>query len=246
MPTKNTAKRGEKKSRRSDAYQQILLAIIFGDLPPGSGVDDKRLAEQFGLGLAVVRDALARLALEGLVERHARIGTRIPDLSLREMQEVFEARVVMEGAAAALAAERATPKELAKLRDAFAGIEASIGERDYRTVVLMDQDFHMQLAAMTKNGHMERSIRQLHSNALRFWYFGLTRLNPAIVLQDIKTHLAVADAIEQRDPKAAAAAMRAVIGVFPDNMRFFMAGSDALQQALHSDDLTPVGHVLAD
>ena len=55
-----------------------------------------------------MRDALYRLSLEELVERQPRIGTRIPDLGLREMQDVFEARVLIEGDCAALAAERAS------------------------------------------------------------------------------------------------------------------------------------------
>ena len=62
---------------RNDAYEQILMAIIMGDLQPGSRVDEKGLMKMFRLSQASVRDALSRLALEGLVERQARIGTRI-------------------------------------------------------------------------------------------------------------------------------------------------------------------------
>lgn len=103
-------------TRRDDAYEHILSAIIFGDLAPGTSVDEKQLAEEFKIGLAGVRDALYRLALEGLVERQARIGTYVPDLGLRELQDVFEARVLLEGGCASIAAQRATADEIARLR----------------------------------------------------------------------------------------------------------------------------------
>lgn len=216
------------KSRRADAYEQILAAIIFGDLPAGGAADEKRIAKDFDLGLAVVRDALSRLALEGMVERHARIGTRVPELGLRELQEVFEARVIFEGAAAALAAERADADDVAALRAAFDGVDAAIDARDFRRVVHMDMAFHRGLAAASRNQQIERIMIPLHNSASRYWYFGLGRIDSEVIKADIRSHSAVIDAIEARDPERAAATMRGVIGVFPDNVRLFMGGSMAL------------------
>jgi len=215
-------------SKRSDAYERILSAIIFGDLAEGSSVDEKQIAKTFGLGLAVVRDALARLALEGMVERHARIGTRVPELSLREMHEVFETRVIVEGAAAALAAQRRSRDDVEALQKAFTGIEDAIAKRDFRRVVAMDLDFHHRLAMATKNSHIQRSLVLLHNNSSRFWYFGLQRLDPNEIRRDIETHFEVVDAIAAQNAEAAALAMRKVIGVFPDSMRLFMGSTSPL------------------
>lgn len=209
-------------SLRQNAYETILQAIIFGDLAPGSSIDDKQVADDFGLGLAVVRDALLRLALENMVERHARIGTRVPDLGLREVQEVFEARVILEGACAALAAERASAAEVDALRASFDGYEEVIERREFRRLVEMDQAFHRTLAEACHNGHMGRSLVLLHNNASRFWYFGLLRLDAATLRADIKAHLEVADAIAAHDAVAAEQAMRGVLGHFPADMRNFL------------------------
>ncbi|GGC86901.1 GntR family transcriptional regulator [Chelatococcus reniformis] len=209
-------------SLRQNAYETILQAIIFGDLAPGSSIDDKQVADDFGLGLAVVRDALMRLALENMVERHARIGTRVPDLGLREVQEVFEARVILEGACAALAAERASAVEVEALRASFAGYEEVIERREFRRLVAMDQAFHRTLADACHNGHMGRSLVLLHNNASRFWYFGLLRLDAVTLRADIKAHLVVADAIAAHDAVAAEQAMRGVLGHFPADMRNFL------------------------
>lgn len=212
-------------SRRDDAYEQILSAIIFGDLAPGSLVEEKRLVADFGIGLAGVRDALYRLALEGLIERHARIGTRVCDLGIRELQDVFEARVLLEGSSAVLAAERASPAEIAQMRSAFAGFEEVIRKRDFRKLIRMDQIFHRAIAAATKNKLIERQIVVLHNNASRFWYFGILRLDSNQLKADIRLHLDVVDAIEAHKPAAAESAMRMVLGHFPESVRLFFPGS---------------------
>jgi GntR family transcriptional regulator, rspAB operon transcriptional repressor len=225
---------GENGSRRESAYETIVSAIIFGDLPPGSATDEKMLARTLGLNLAAVRDALYRLSLEGLVERQPRIGTRIPDLGIRDMQEVFEARVLLEGACAALTAERAAADEIAAMRAAFSGYEQAIERRDFRWLVRMDQTFHRTLAAASRNKLVERQVILLHNNALRFWYFGLPRINPRALRNDIQAHLHVVDAIERRDVAAARRAMGTVLGRFPEHVRVFLTGTVLLKEGRSS------------
>lgn len=208
--------------RRADAYERILSAIIFGDLAPGSAAEEKAIARQFGLGLAGVRDALNRLSYEGMVERQPRIGTRIPDLGLRELQDIFEARVLTEGNCAALAAERAGADDIKAMRDALAGYEDVIRKREFRKLVRMDQLFHRALGLATQNRLLAQQVVQMHNNASRFWYFGIRRLDPKAVRADIAAHLDVVTAIERRDPMRAAHAMRTVLGHFPENVRALM------------------------
>lgn len=206
---------------RNDAYEQILMAIIVGDLDPGSRVDEKQIMRDFKLGQAAVRDALYRLSLEGLVERHARIGTRIGDLGLRELQDVFEARILVEGYAAALAAHRASPEDLAAIRAAYDGYEAVVDARDVRALVLMDRAFHRALAAACKNTQIEQTAIRLHNNAARFWCFGLKRTSVEANKRQIQEHLKVVDAIERKDFAEIDRLLRGVLGHFPDS-RFLM------------------------
>lgn len=210
---------------RNGAYERLLDAIIFGECEPGSSADEKFLAARFEIGIAAIRDALLRLSLEGIVERQPRIGTRITDLGLREMQDVFEARVLIEGGCVLLAAERAAPENIDAMRAAFDGYEDVIHRRDFRTLVHMDRRFHRALAAATQNRQIEQKVIQLHDAACRYWYFGLHRMDPRTVLSDIAAHLDVVSAIERRDGPAAVAAMRAVLGHFPDTVRNFFSAS---------------------
>jgi DNA-binding GntR family transcriptional regulator len=208
---------------RNTAYERLLDAIIFGELKPGSSADEKFLAEHLGIGVTAVRDALYRLSLEGIVERQPRIGTRITDLGLREMQDVFEARVLIEGGCASLAAERADADDIAAMKAALDGFEGVIERREFRVLVGMDQRFHRALAAATKNRQIEQKVVQLHDAACRFWYFGLHRMEMRVILADIAAHLDVVTAIERRDAAAAGSAMRAVLGHFPDTVRLFFS-----------------------
>jgi GntR family transcriptional regulator, rspAB operon transcriptional repressor len=209
------------RSRRGDAYDRLVSAIIFSDVEPGSVVDEKTLARELGLGLGPVRDALQRLSLEGMVERHPRIGTRIPDLTVRDLQDVFEARVMVEGQSAAIAAQRASASDIAEMRGALANVFEVVAQRDYRSLLRQDRRFHGALAAATGNRMLERLSRQLLNISSRFWFSGLPRMELDALQADMKAHLAVIDAVERRDVVGAENAMRKVLGRFPGAMSLF-------------------------
>ena len=94
-------------------YRQIKEKIITLRLPPASMIDEERLANQMNIGLTPVRQALRRLALENLVVILPRRGTMVADLNLADLQKIFELRVELETLAARLAAQRATPEQIA-------------------------------------------------------------------------------------------------------------------------------------
>lgn len=216
-------------SKRQDAYERVLNAIIFGEIMPDVAIDEKNLAIQLGIGLAGMRDALNRLSLEGLVQRHARIGTRVAGLSINDLQEVFEVRLLIESRCAALAAERATAADIEALKTAFNGFEKVIQLRKFRELVAMDQKFHRRLAASTYNTQLQNIVVVMHNSASRFWYFGLSKLPPDSIIDDIHGHFKVVSAIERRDPEAAAEAIRLVLGHFPESVSTFF-GQPQLQR----------------
>lgn len=202
-------------TRRDDAYEQILSAIIFGELPPGSAVDEKRLALNFEIGLAGIRDALYRLTLEGLVERQPRVGTKISSLGVGELRDVFEARLIIECKCAAIAAHRADETDLADLSSHEATFLGFLKSRDFKALVRLDQGFHRAIARASKNAILERHLTMLHNNAARFWYMNAPRLTPAALKSSLEDHVKVVGAIKKRDARAAESAMRSVVGEFP-------------------------------
>ena len=75
--------------QKARVYEQILLDIILGELPPGGRLDEQALVRRYDAGLAGVRDALGRLALEGLVIRRARAGTNVAPPPVRVKSQTW-------------------------------------------------------------------------------------------------------------------------------------------------------------
>src|SRR5918911_3294911 len=88
-------------------YMAIRERISDGTLPRGGRLHQEDLATELGVSRTPVREALRRLAAEGLVEMHTNRGARVADLDRAAMRAAYEARLVIEPGAARLAAERA-------------------------------------------------------------------------------------------------------------------------------------------
>ncbi len=213
----------ESDLKRDAAYERILLDIICGELAPGEWIDEAALAERYRAGRAGVRDALLRLALEGLVERKPRLGTVVAAPGVFEFLQVFELRAQLEGQCAALAARNAKPGEAETITRAFANADRAIADADWRLLVCYDRRFHQSMAAAAHNVWLERTLVTLHNSALRFWYHALPRRPVRAVKKEIARHREVAAAIAARDAEAAQAAMRAVLSEFPATVRGMFA-----------------------
>ncbi len=199
--------------RKTRVYEQILLDIILGELAPGARLDEGDLTRRYDAGLAGVRDALGRLALEGLVVRKARSGTTVAPLDLIEARQAFEARGLIEPHIASLAAQNAAPSDIWAMRQAFVGAEDAVARRDLRALIVMDQRFHAAIARASRNATLARIVIPLQHKAARFWLFSMAGDEDAKQLVDIDRHVALIDLIERHDPEAARAAMLGLLGL---------------------------------
>ncbi len=192
---------------KAQAYEQILLGIILGDLAPGERLDEKVLVARYDVGLAGVRDALGRLSLESLVVRRPRSGTTVAPLDLMEVEQAFEARRLIEPHCAALAAANATTEDICAIRGAFAEAEIAIRANDARALVAMDQRFHAAIAKASRNDTLARIAIPLQHKATRFWVYSMGNDTTQERLAEIAAHRAVADCIAHHDAEGARAAM---------------------------------------
>jgi DNA-binding GntR family transcriptional regulator len=217
---KITLQRGEEWSPsllKSRLYGALLVDIIIGELAPGQRLDEKTLAAQYGGGpdgggLAGVREALARLALEGLVVRRARVGTMVAPLDPEESHEAFLARALIEIECAGLAARHATRAEAGAIRATFDGGEAALKKHDRRALAAMDEAFHVAVAVATHNRTLAKLVTTLHHATARFWL--ITAGPPSLQesYEALAQHRALADAIAAGDVPGAQAAMRIALG----------------------------------
>jgi DNA-binding GntR family transcriptional regulator len=207
---------------KSRLYHRILVDIIIGALAPGAALDESVLAKRYGGGLAGIREALARLSLEGLVLRRARVGTSVAALDLAGAREAFDVRFLIEVHCAGLAATRASDAEIAAIRAAFDNGEAAVQANDVRAVAAMDEAFHVAVAAASGNRAMAKMVVALHHQTARYWLLAMREsAHPSLEegLKALAEHRAVADAIATRDVEKAKTAMRLVLNDFPDEVQ---------------------------
>lgn len=204
---------------KSQIYGQLLVDIIIGALAPGERLDEQALVRRYGGGLAGIREALARLALEGLVQRKARVGTLVAPLDLPEAREAFAARALIEVECARLAATKASEAEIAALRATLKDGETAVRKNDARALAAMDEAFHVALASASGNRTLAQMVARLHHLTARFWLVTMRAPQPEESLKALAEHAALADAIAARDPERAQILMRETLGDFPTDAK---------------------------
>jgi DNA-binding GntR family transcriptional regulator len=204
---------------KSRLYGQLLVDIIIGSLAPGERLDEQALVKRYDGGLAGIREALARLALEGLVLRRARVGTMVAPLDLIEAREAFAARALVEVECAGLAARLATDSEIDAIRRTLAEGEAAIAKHDARALAMMDEAFHVAVASASHNRVLAKMVMTLHHQTARFWL--VTMREPSLEESHLALaqHRTLADAIAAHDVTLAQDAMRVALGDFPADIR---------------------------
>jgi len=195
---------------------EVRHRIVHGAYAPGLPLGEARLARELRASRTPVREALSRLLEEGYVERVPGRGFFVARVTVTMVQNVFEIRRLLEGAAAARAAELATPEDLARLR-ALAQYRYTDGAAGNRKAYEMNAEFHTAVAAATRNGLLVDLVRNCIDQITRFMALGVSLQTFQQAASD--EHLAIVDAIERKDP---AAARRAAEQHMDDASRFLL------------------------
>jgi DNA-binding GntR family transcriptional regulator len=145
---------------RDTAYEVIRDAIVRADIPPGAVVSNAAVAEQLGLSRAPVRDALARLADEGLVETKPQSYTRVTPLVLKEVRDAAEVVRAMHELAARTAVPRLTAGHIEAMREANRRFEAATRAGDVDAALEFDDDLHGVLIGVCGNRAVAATIER--------------------------------------------------------------------------------------
>ena len=156
------------------AYEELKRAVLTCQLAPGASVTETRLVESTGHGRGAVREALGRLAVEGLVEVQPRRGYRVTDISLADVREVFAMRLLLEPYAAEQAAFHARRADIESLHE-LAHATFADGNRDaYTAYIEANREFHTRLAEASGNRRLAQAIRQLLEEMQRLLFMSLS------------------------------------------------------------------------
>ncbi|MBB5959925.1 DNA-binding GntR family transcriptional regulator [Saccharothrix tamanrassetensis] len=127
---------------RDQALSAIREAILGGDLAPGAAIKDVALAERLGLSRTPVREALARLADEGLVESKPHSYTRVTPLDTAPVRDAHAVVQAMHALAVRLAVPRMGPTDLAAMRAANGRFATALAAGDVAAALAADDEFH--------------------------------------------------------------------------------------------------------
>jgi DNA-binding FadR family transcriptional regulator len=195
---------------------QIARLIASGEFPPGARLPAERdLASSLGVSRASVREAIISLEIGGLVE--VRVGTGIfvtasaaPAAAERDAGpgpfELLQARKMIEGEIAALAAAKASVQDLETLRQSLARMEAHVD--DFAIREASDREFHLAIAKATGNSSLELVVEGLWNQRAELWGRMQRHFHtPELARKTIRDHSAILEAVAARDPGAARTAM---------------------------------------
>jgi DNA-binding GntR family transcriptional regulator len=203
-------------SLRDRAYAEIKRRINRMDYRPGAYLNEAQISRVLGIGRTPVHQALDRLMLEGLVQVIPRKGVIVQSISLDQIMQIIDVRLVNEPHCVGLAVERATAQEIAGMRELLASAAPLIRARDRERLMVLDRSFHHRISQAARNPILADLLTMLHERSLRFWFISL---GDDLQLRRVdEEHRAVLEAIAERDRDRAIAAMRTHIESFRKNI----------------------------
>lgn len=185
------------------AYRNLKAGIVEGRYRPGASLSEVGLASEHGMSRTPIREGLARLWQEGYLDRVVGHGYFVARVTVQQIHDTFDVRRLLEGAAAARAAELATPHDIEHLRRlALVPIGAT---QDYRQAEAANVQFHLAIARCARNGLALELIERCLAQVDRFMSLGVNF--GQFTETATQVHLEIVDAIAQHDAAAARAQM---------------------------------------
>jgi len=152
---------GAPLSKKLSCLEDIRRRILIQALEPGTYLDEVDLAEAYGISRPPLREMLRQLAGEGYVVLHENRGAQLAPMSHKTLRNFFVAAPMIYSAASRLAAEHATPAQIARLKACQFAFRQAISTGDVAERALQNQRFHMIIGEMADNEFLMPSLRRL-------------------------------------------------------------------------------------
>lgn len=188
------------------AYRRLRDAILSGRLGPETRINEVELAQAWQVSRTPIRDALRRLAAEGLLEPAPGRGMMVPRLSLADAEELYEVREVLEARAARLAALHGSADLPATLSTLIKAFGAALKAGEVERLLAIDAACHVTIAEAARNGRLRRLLEQLWAQTQPVRARALRQR--ARAQKTFRELARLAGAIRARDAARAEAAMR--------------------------------------
>lgn len=198
-----------KKSLKEGIFDLLHQRIVAGKYSPGEWLRQEDLSSQIGVSQTPVREALDLLVSVGLAERVPYRGVRVPQWSAQEIVDAYVLRLVLESAAARMAALNISRTRLKDLEQTVQATRGLVRLEDMSTQRQLNKHFHLTIAAASENFLMSK-LYEMVSNLFPDWrlyeyMFRHPELLDASLSREYHEHCAILQAIAARDPEQAAA-----------------------------------------
>lgn len=235
-------------------YRDLRRGILELTYLPGADLEENSLVAQFGVSRTPVREALIRLASEGLVQIRAGRGARVMPLEVTALRDFFEALDLTSRALNRLAAARRSADQLARIEEQMTAFEEAAAQRDDVRMSEINHRFHEAVGEAADSSHLLLSYRRLLTQSLRLVRVCyMPRPDPkdnvvAHVERTIADHRRIAQAIRQQDIDAAESSgadhadlfrerVKAVLLSPPVGVRNVMVEQQPISDAPHTEGL---------
>lgn len=162
------------RSREDEVYMTLEDDILSGVYKSGDSLTEQPLSDRLGVSRTPIRAALRRLAEEGLVELIPNKGAVVIGVTAQDLIDTYKIRMRLEGIASAMATERLTDEEKARLTESVELSEYYITRGDTEHLKELDTAFHSIIYAATGNRLLTKILTELHRNIKAYRKLSLT------------------------------------------------------------------------
>jgi DNA-binding GntR family transcriptional regulator len=164
------------QSLATKIYLELRERIIEGVIKPGERIRERELAEELDVSRIPLREALPRLEAEGFIRTLPRRGAVVTDLSLRDVEELFEVRSSLEVLAARLAAAAcASGADASDLREALHAAEEALASGDDAQIASVNSTLHEKILRLSGNSLLESLMIPVNGRVRRLFYLEAER-----------------------------------------------------------------------
>lgn len=201
------------RSLAERAFQELVRMITRLQLDPGSLIVEKELMASLDIGRTPVREALQRLAMEGLVVHLPNRGMFVAGITPENVQSIYEFRALIDPPMVRLAAERATAEQIAELDELHDHFLSAKAADDVNTYVDLLRSFYDVLSEAAGNIYLAEVMPRIFNLHLRLWFYIASKRGGWHDVVEAHADMAgsVTAAIRGRDPDKAEEAMKAYI-----------------------------------
>jgi DNA-binding GntR family transcriptional regulator len=185
------------------AYAAIKKDILTCALEPGSQVAQSQLVERYDFGITPIREALKRLEHEGYLRAVPRFGYLISPVTIKDIEDLYEIRLVMEIASARMAVERAARQQLEEIQNHANFSYVFKDKESYLHFLEQNNSFHVMVARSSGNRKLADMLSGVLNEMTRIFNLGLDLRDSAQEMHD--EHVALAAALLNRDVEQAVA-----------------------------------------